>query len=73
MPPEEGGQPPQPGMGQPGGQPGMGPPGAQAMRDMQGAQPSRMSNQQTQPTDMVGHQPQMRPGMRPRPIVGGPG
>jgi hypothetical protein len=63
----------QPGMGPPpGGPPGMGG-GPDAMRQMQGAKPTPMNNQTSQPVDMVGHQPQMRPGMRPRPIVGGPG
>jgi hypothetical protein len=74
-----GGQPPAgpPGMGAAPVQPGMGPPpgggGSQMMRDMQGAKPTPMNNQTSQPVDMVGNQPRMRPGMRPRPIVGGPG
>ena len=77
-----------PGMGAPpGGQPGMGappggPPGGQPgqpgqagmLRRMQGAQPTPMSRQLTQPTDIVGNQPRPPgPGGRPRPIVGGPG
>jgi hypothetical protein len=72
---QEGGMP---GQAQPGtgGPPGMGgPPGGdQQMRNMQGNQPSRMSNQLTQPQDVVGNQPKPPgPGGRPRPIVGGPG
>jgi hypothetical protein len=66
----------------PGGPPGMGPPpggqpgggGAQMMRNMQGARPTPMSNQMTQPANVVGNQPgPMGPGGRPRPIIGGPG
>jgi hypothetical protein len=66
--------------GEGGGPPGMGPPpggppgGDEQMRQMQGNQPSRMSNQLTQPVDSVGNQPKPPgPGGRPRPIVGGPG
>jgi hypothetical protein len=74
-PPPEGGAPP--GMGPPdGGPPGMGPPGgggADAMRQMQGNRPAPMNKQLAQPENVVGNQPQIRPGMRPRPIVGGPG
>lgn len=80
MPGDEGEMagPPQ-GVGPPGGPPGgagaprPGGPPSDMMRKMQGAQPTPMNNQQTQPVDSVGHQPQMRPGMRPRPIGGGPG
>lgn len=80
--PEQGGPPgaggpPGGGMPQPDGPPGMGPPpgggGAQMMRDMQGNQPTPMNNQNSQPQNVVGNQPRMRPGMRPRPIGGGPG
>jgi len=74
-----------PGMGPPPGQPGVpspaaspgGPPGAagdQMMRRMQGSQPTPLSNQKTQPADVVGNQPRPPgPGGRPRPIGGGPG
>jgi hypothetical protein len=71
---QEGGMP---GQAQPGtgGPPGMGgSPGGEQMRQAQGAQPSRMSNQLTQPQNVVGNQPKPPgPGGRPRPIVGGPG
>jgi hypothetical protein len=54
---------------------GGGPPGMgniqQAARRAQGNQPTPMSNAIAPRTDMVGMQP--RPGMRPRPIQGGPG
>lgn len=73
------GMPPgMPSGGSPGGA-GMGPsPGGggmnEAMRRAQGNQPSRMNQQVSQPQNIVGNQPRLpAPGMRPRPIVGGPG
>lgn len=63
--------------GTPGGATPPGPPGgdlAQAARQMQGNQPSPMSNQNSQPANVVGNQPAPPgPGGRPSPIGGGPG
>jgi hypothetical protein len=71
-----------PGMGPPGGAPGMGPPGGfpgmgpngvpieQLAAQGQGNQPTPLSNQQSQPANVVGNQPQ--PGGRPT-VGGGPG
>jgi hypothetical protein len=46
----------------------------QAARQAQGNQPTPMSNQQTQPANVVGNQPlPPGPGGRPPVIGGGPG
>jgi hypothetical protein len=67
MPPGSPGGPP------PGGPP-MGAPMAQAAKNMQGNQPSPMSNQNSQPANVVGNQPAPPgPGGRPPAIGGGPG